>query len=624
MRLSKKKSVIIGFSALVLSFAAYQIFTIYNTSLQMLAESRARQDGKNRVAVEKRILTPHLKNQIEILQNYGDVRAFVNYKNSFFAATNGGLVQYDEEGNLIKHFTVLDGLPESDLTALAVFDDKLFIGTRTKNLVAFDGKKFENFLFTDRKIQSITAFAEDDGRLLIGTFDGGLLEFDGAEFTEIKTGDGKLSAVNCLSKIGEKLFVGTFASGLWMRKNGVWRQFTKSENLPSNRVVGIAESGGNIYAATDLGLAFFDGERFQKLADLANVSSLVSFANQIFISKANGEIFTFEKSLRNFSGENKLQNARLLPAENRLWLASDRGVFSVENGKIEEFGESEKGAPTDNFVSALTLDSRGNFWLGTFRRGIDVFSREGKKLRHIEDETTREINFLHSIEQNVSAATSAGLVTFKPDFSAENLTRREGLPSDAVTHFTNEFIATAKGLAFRENGKFRILSAVNNLPNNAVYATLKTKQKLYAGTLGGLAEIENRRVARTFRDSNSGLKTNWVTALVETNERIFIGTYGGGIFELFPSGEVRPFETETGKFVVNPNAFYSDGRRLFAGTLDGVKILDLRSQEWKTVRRFLPSETVMSIAADEEHIYFGTTGGLAKFKKDYFTDEKSE
>ena len=172
---------------------------------------------------------------------------------------------------------------------------------------------------------------------------------------------------------------------------------------------------------------------------------------------------------------------------------------------------------------------------------------------------------------------------------------------------------------FGKLDKFKIISAVNNLPNNAVYTTLKTKQKLYAGTLGGLAEIENGRVTRTFKDSNSGLKTNWITALIETNERIFIGTYGGGIFELFPSGEIRSFEADAGKFVVNPNALFSDGKRLFAGTLEGVKILDLETQKWKTVRRFLPSETVMSITSDDkENIYFATTSGVAKFEERLF------
>lgn len=624
MSLSFRKSIVVGIFALIVSFAVYQIFSIYNSARQMLTETRARQDGKNRVSFEKKLLTPHLTNRIEILQNTNDVRAFVSYKDSFFAATSGGLVRYDEEGNVKKHFTVLDGLPESDLTALFVFEDKLFIGTRTKNLVVFDGEKFENYIFTDRKIQSITAFAEDNGRLLIGTFDGGLIEFDDADFAEIKADEKKFAAINCLTKSGEKLFVGTFDNGLWTRENGIWKQFTKTENLPSNRIVGITEKDDQIYVATDLGLSFFDGEKFQKLTDLPNASSIVSFQNQIFISKANGELFTFDKSLKNFSDENKLQIAHLVSAENQLWLVSNQGISNFKNNKLKQFGEPEKNAPTGNFISALAFDNRGNLWLGTFRNGIDIFSADGKKLRHIEDETTREINFLQADETKMSAATSAGLVNFKFDFSAENTTRNEGLPSNSVTHFTEDFIATAKGLAFQKNNKFQIISAVNNLPNNAVYTTLKVNQKLYAGTLGGLAEIENGRVVRTFKDSNSNLKTNWVTALIETNERIFIGTYGGGIFEFFPSGEIHSFESDAGKFVVNPNAFFSDGKHLFAGTLDGVKILDLETQQWKTVRKFLPSETVMSINADNENIYFATTNGLAKFKKNYFMGEVAE
>ena len=217
-------------------------------------------------------------------------------------------------------------------------------------MLSFDGEKFENYIFTDRKIQSITAFAEDDGQLLIGTFDGGLIEFDGADFSEIQIEDKKIKAINCLSKSGEKLFVGTFDNGLWIRENGMWKQFTKAENLPSNRIVGITENKDRIYVATDLGLAFYDGEKFQKLADLPNVSSIVSFNNQIFISKANGELFTFNKSLKVFPDENKLQNTHLIKTENQLWIISNQGISNLRNGKFKQFTEPDKNAPTDNFI----------------------------------------------------------------------------------------------------------------------------------------------------------------------------------------------------------------------------------------------------------------------------------
>ena len=106
--------------------------------------------------------------------------------------------------------------------------------------------------------------------------------------------------------------------------------------------------------------------------------------------------------------------------------------------------------------------------------------------------------------------------------------------------------------------------------------------------------------------------------------RIFIGTYGGGLFELLPSGEIHSFENETGKFVVNPNAMFSDGTRLYIGTLADLKILDLRTQEWKTIKQILPSETVMSIVGEAENIYFGTTNGIAIIEKSYFENGDSE
>ena len=91
-----------------------------------------------------------------------------------------------------------------------------------------------------------------------------------------------------------------------------------------------------------------------------------------------------------------------------------------------------------------------------------------------------------------------------------------------------------------------------------------------------------------------------------------------------PSGEIRSFANEIGKFVVNPNALAADGKRLYVGTLEGAKTLDLQTQKWTNVKKVLPSETVMSIAADEETIYFGTASGIAAIGKSYFENAEKE
>ncbi len=222
MRLSFKKIFLIGLAAIILYCVVYQIFRIQNSVRQTLAETRARLDKKAQVPFEKIALAPHLSQDIQILQNTNATRDFVKFRASYFAATGGGLAEYSADGKLTKHFTVLDGLPESDLTALAVFNDRLYIGTRTKNLVAFDGEKFENYVWTDRAAQSVTALLESDGKLLVGTSGGGLIKFGGADFAEIKADGKRIPAVNCLYKAAAKLVVGTFDNGLGVYESDVW------------------------------------------------------------------------------------------------------------------------------------------------------------------------------------------------------------------------------------------------------------------------------------------------------------------------------------------------------------------------------------------------------------------
>jgi len=366
-------------------FAAFQIYKINRSVQQTLAETRARLIDKNRVPFDKKILTPHLSNKVKIIQNANETRAFVKFKDSFFAATSGGLVQTDEDGKRQKHFTVLDGLPESDLTALFVWNNKLFIGTRTKNLVTFDGERFENYVWTDRKAQTVTAFLERDGKLLIGTFAGGLLEFDGENFTEIKAENELINAVNCIYQKDAKLFVGTFNNGILIYQNDVWSRFSTTENLPSNRIVGIASHEKNIYAATDLSLAILEENSFRKIADLPTLSSMNEFENKLFLTKDNGEIYIFDKNLKEFPAKENLQNSRFNIADEKLFLLSNQGVKKIVGAKIKPFTEVENKSLTDNLVSALAFDKKQNLWIGTFRNGLDIFSQDGRKLKHFED-----------------------------------------------------------------------------------------------------------------------------------------------------------------------------------------------------------------------------------------------
>lgn len=618
MTLSIRKSAVLIAVVAVVCLGVYEVLRIRKLVGDSLLEESARTKYKNAVAFEMTDLTPHLNDQITLIQTTAETRALASYRGSVFAATSGGLVEYGTDGKLKRRFSVLDGLPESDLTALGVFRDTLFIGTRSKGVVTYDGSALRLYRFTDRNAQAINAFLPTPGELLIGTFDGGLLSFDGAKFYELSTEDGPIKGVTSIAGDDSELLVATYANGLWRRDASRWVHYTTAEGLPSNRVVSAFSRDGRTYAATDLGLARLDGENFGTLTRLANVTSAAMRGDEILLSTDSGGVFSVGRSANQIAATaSPTANARFAVADGTLFLISDSGIAGLDGSRLRTFAEREENALSNNFVSAVAADRNDVLWIGTFRGGIDVLNFEGRKLSHIENADVREINFI-STSNTVRAATSKGLIEIGSGFNPVNITADKSLPSRSVTHFSGDSVATSKGLARRQKGEFELMTVQNGLPSNSTYTTLQFGGKLFVGTLGGLAEIAGGRVERVFKDSNSNLDTNWVTALAEVRGRIFIGTYGGGIFELMPSGEIRSFRAETGKFVVNPNALATDGRRLFAGTLDGLRVLDLETQEWKRIADVLPSVTVMSVAVANDGIVVGTASGAARIRSKYF------
>lgn len=664
--LKHSRQLVIGLLLLQVAVVAVAAWQIKRRAQRELDAARLELARQAFVPFAKRTLPVISGDGVTLMQSSNVTRSLAHFNNSYFAATDGGLLELSAEGKLKRRFTVLDGLPESDLTALAAFGGQLFIGTRSQGLVAFDGSRFTAYRWTDRKAQAVTALVEDQGRLLIGTFAGGLLEFDGKQFGELKAGaeQKRLIGIDRLVIDDSRLFVGMFADGLWVNEGSRWQHFTVADGLPSNRVVGVVANGEQLLVATDFGVAaapirsLFDPAQksFQTLVTLPSLSSLVRFGNSILLSKDNGEVFQLVADVRTkrtqldpllWQRSNRpaesLSSCQLnaFSGEPSLWLLSNEGIRRTgwqDKGlsahlKFTRFGEmNDASQPSANLISALAFDEAGNLWAGSFRSGIDVFTREGRRLTHLESEAVREINALvwDEASKQMLAATSQGLARFNGFRQAESSTVADGLISNSVLHAAtiqtrssassaHLVLATSRGLALGTSGsnasQWRALTAVQGLPSNSVYAVLPHRESIYAGTLSGLAQLNAGRVVRTFKDSNSKLTHNWVTALCAVGGRLFVGTYGGGVFELTTSGELMSFAAEIGKQTINPNAMASDGERLYVGTLDGAWVLDFDSQKWTRLKSELPSATVMGVASDGENIYFGTASGIARVSK---------
>jgi ligand-binding sensor domain-containing protein len=652
---------------------------VVRQALGRLEQARAHAGARDAVGFERERLDPLRRDGVRLFQATKSARAVARFKDSYFAATDGGLAELSPSGRVARRFSVLDGLGESDLTCLAAYGGRLYIGTRSRGLLAFDGEGFERYWWPDHDSKTITALSADQGKLLVGTLAGGLLEFDGEGFREVRAGEGgaRLEAVTVIARYGPRLYFGTFSRGLWVSEGGRWAHFDSADGLMSDRVVGVVESGGEVLAASDFGLAAAPADglvlgaeaaarpAWRAAATIPSLSGAVNFNGQVVLCKDDGEVAAPKappggpRGMREgeviWGKTGAAQTwARLSVSDGYLWLLGSGGVrrsvaAPAAGGAVKgpgqitfaEFGADESPqSPETNLISALSFDAGGRLWVGSFRNGVDVFAPNGLRLAHLESDDLREINALVPEGQGgVLAATSRGIVRLDSALRPARLNTQgvpavgsvlhvgllkkggeSGAPPNSAKTPPGEqiLVATPRGLSLGTPDNLRVLTTVQGLPSNSVYSVWSGAGRVYAGTLGGLAEISSGRVVRVFKDSNSALANNWVTAVCGAGGRLFVGTYGGGVFELLPSGELRGFASETGRAFVNQNAMWGDAERLYVGTLDGALVFDLRSQKWTRLREGLPSPVVLSVTGRDRSVYFGTTSGLARFDASFF------
>jgi len=637
-----------------------------------IATERERQSAATRVVVEERTLRAPATDGLTLYLDASDVRAVAMFAGVRYLATSGGLIALDEGGNVARRFTTLDGLPENDLTALAVFRERLFVGTATAGLVAFDGHSFTGYRFVDPKATRISVLAPTESELLIGTLDGGLFEYNDKGFTRrFNTATGAdFSRVTALLPYESRVYIGTQDKGLYIWREAHIEHITASEGLPSPHVTAVSvlpasfSAKGTVAVATDFGVvALDDANEIKPISNRPNITSLALGDGRLWAGLFGGGIVNLSAtnaspgraadespaSGSDISGLPRSAPATVVVVEGELWALTREGAFARDERAtrpIEPIAGALVGdrVLTDGHITTLAIDEPGRLWVGYFDRGIDLVAPEtSERISHIEDDRVREINHLafDRNEDRMLAATSRGLVVFGGGLKQTVMTREQGgLINDSVAHVSlaeigsplmasaggppgvprlparTMVVATAGGLTEVLGGRARSITAFHGLASNHLYSTASVGSRIFVGSLAGLAELEGLRVVRTYKTSNSRLSHDWVSALVEAEGTLYIGTNGGGVDALLPTGEWVNFADEVGRFEVNQNAIHYDGERLYVGTSDrGLLVYNTRDRRWIRISAGLASQGITAITSDDRFVYVGTLNGLVRIEK---------
>ncbi|HXU36991.1 MAG TPA: hypothetical protein VN937_11560 [Blastocatellia bacterium] len=659
IRFTRRRISITGGVAALLLLAA--VITYVVRLNHSIALQQQRQADAARVQVDERSLRAPSTEGLTLYLNAADVRAVAGFEGVRYLATSGGLIAIDDAGDVKRRYTTLDGLPDNDLTALAVFRNRLFVGTGNAGLLAFDGAAFTGYSFTKPKATHVTVLVPTETELLIGTLDGGLFEYNGERFSRrVNSATGAdFSRVTSLLPFESRLYIGTHDSGLFISREAHIEHLTTNDGLPSPHVTALAEltSNGFVAVATDFGVvALNDANEIKPISNRPNVTSLVVDGGHLWAGLFSGGMLdlngdqTARAANLAEAGSNLSEGAGIPQSvasvvsliEGRLWVLTPEGSFSRDaqatHPAFESMGSqlARDRVLTTGHITSLARDGAGRLWIGYFDRGIDVvFADTAERASHVEDDRVREINHIafDESEARMLAATSRGLVVFGSGLKQTVITREQGgLINDSVAQISfadlsspgtagrsagrTMVLVTAGGLTEVTGGRARSITAFHGLASNHLYTSAAIGFRLFVGSLAGLVELEGLRVVRTYKTSNSRVSHDWITALAEAEGTLYVGTNGGGVDALLPTGEWVNFAGELGKFEVNQNAMHYDGDRLYVGTSDrGLLVYNTRDRRWARISAGLASQNVTAITSDDRFVYAGTLNGLVRIEK---------
>jgi ligand-binding sensor domain-containing protein len=560
------------------------------------------------------------------------------FQDHLYIGGPGGVLEYDLAGNPSRQFIPGRDMPPSPLVALspALLGDsrepELVLATGQDGLLAFNGHSFRQIHPQDSEARAITSILPAPaGRLLIGTKKRGVLIYDGKRLVPLHPLLNHFY-VTALAGTESDLWIGTLNQGVHHWHAGMVDSFTEEQGLPDRQVQCLATSGEKTYVGTVLGVAVFETGRFSHvLAQGVLATSLLATDSNLIVGSEDQGVLTIPMGSSQFAPHLSHSNKTAELSKVRQLFVSGNDVYVLSSDAL--YRRSGRGLGwqqvlrpgpailSDRNISGLAADKSGRVWIGYFDRGLDLLEADAVRATHVENDQVFCVNriVLDGRTGTVAVATANGLVRFPSNGGQQQvLTRADGLIADHVTdvaiYHDGLVVGTPAGLTFLDASGPHSMYGFHGLVNNHVYALGVSGDELMVGTLGGLSEI-NKEIVRTnyTAGTGSGLKHNWITAIVPVGDEWIVGTYGAGILRLDRAGHFQTFEKATAPFEVNPHAMLVTPHHVFAGSLgNGLYMYDREALRWTVITDGLPSLNVTALAESNGTLYVGTDNGLVR------------
>lgn len=480
-------------------------------------------------------------------------------------------------------WAVADGLPATDVTALAEDDDGyLWVGTAGGGAARFDGSSFVPL--TDALGKFVREISHEEGGLLIVSTEEGP--------TEIATFDHRLktmcneTAFSLVSAASEKI--------------------GNLPNLPSPVTTSLRLPNGDLLAGTREGL---------------------------YLVASNGAIIRHYTAPSNLPGTRV--RALLKDRQNRIWIGTDGGLVRMVPSGLKQVSNRE--------ITAIAPAKDNGLWLGQARDGIFTFTdSSGLRRPSIEDPTRG--NRITAIAKDGKGHTffstdRRGITVVNDTFGVEQLTSRSGLPDDQILAMLPAdsgriwAISYDQGIgqvSFQDSAfSVRSFGPDEGVPLTNFTAALRLNDGslLLGDRLGNIYGWQPGDTTRIFGTDN-GLPRGAISALALRREtQLWVAVAGHGLFYTdlgMKNLRFAPMPARLGNLPTTIRTIFAPADRpeLWLGTDRNLIRLNLnRDGQPDWFRAYgraegFPVAAITSALADNGKYYFGTKKGLIELTPD--------
>jgi len=392
-----------------------------------------------------------------------------------------------------------------------------------------------------------------------------------------------------------------------------YRRYAVDDGLPQSSVLSLTQdTRGFIWFATSEGVVRFDGHEFK----VYNMESGYPFrlVNGV-LARENGKVWvsTYINGLWEIDG-NKAKRLKIkgINADATLNFmaqtgdgetllgAEPGGLFVFRGDSVIQFGD--EGKPLSGQVITAAKDGQGNYWVGTFRDGVQVL-KDGKVIKSFKQEQglpSNEIRtILHLKNGQVWIGTPDGLFTWPdkrigqelnnayPQMYISNL-----YSADDENVWMNVRSNPGGVFHFRAGKLVEILKYDENFFSKSLL--IDRNGVLFVGGLRGLLVFPDLNFQQ-FGQSD-GLNDTYIKSIGKDNKgTIWIGTSNDGLYQ-YKNGSIIKYEPYSAFF--KNNSIYSIvpvKDELWIGTAHGLVILKNGSLHNNTITRFFRDKVIRRI-----------------------------